>query len=124
MKMHRVYLHNLLWDQDSLGFLNRLNTYLDTADKYKIKTLFVLLDDVWHPLPKLGKQPDPTHSFIIQDGCKRQGLNFRRFSPTPRTKNYIKGVVSHFAQDSRVIGWDLYNEPDNVATQPEYANWN
>lgn len=59
MKMHRVYLHNLLWDQDSLGFLNRLNTYLDTADKYKIKTLFVLLDDVWHPLPKLGKQPDP-----------------------------------------------------------------
>ena len=28
MKMHRVYLHNLLWDQDSLGFINRINAYL------------------------------------------------------------------------------------------------
>ncbi len=122
MKMHRVYLHNLLWDQDSLGFLNRLNTYLDTADKYKIKTLFVLLDDVWHPLPKLGKQPDPTpfvhnSGWVQAPGALILGDSLRHHE----LKNYIKGVVSHFAQDSRVIGWDLYNEPDNVATQPEYA---
>ena len=35
-------------------------------------------------------------------------------------KNYVKGVISHFADDKRVVGWDLYNEPDNVAySDPE-----
>ena len=30
-------------------------------------------------------------------------------------KNYVKGIISHFADDNRIIGWDLYNEPGNVA---------
>ena len=54
MNLHRVYLHNLLWQQDSIGFLNRLDKYLSISDKYHIKTMFVLLDDVWHPRPKIG----------------------------------------------------------------------
>ena len=38
MNLHRVYLHNLLWDQDSLGFLKRLENYLKISDSKKIKT--------------------------------------------------------------------------------------
>ena len=44
MNLHRVYLHNLLWDQDSLGFLNRIENYLEISDSKGIKTLFVLLN--------------------------------------------------------------------------------
>ncbi len=122
MKMHRVYLHNLLWDQDSLGFINRINAYLETADKYQIKTMFVLLDDVWHPVPKLGKQPDPTpfvhnSGWVQAPGAAILGDSLRH----DELKNYIKGVVSHLAEDKRVVAWDLYNEPDNVANQPGYA---
>lgn len=122
MKMHRVYLHNLLWDQDSLGFINRINAYLETADKYQIKTMLVLLDDVWHPVPKLGKQPDPTpfvhnSGWVQAPGAAILGDSLRH----DELKNYIKGVVSHFAEDKRVVAWDLYNEPDNVANQPGYA---
>lgn len=122
MKMHRVYLHNLLWDQDSLGFINRINAYLETADKYQIKTMLVLLDDVWHPVPKLGKQPDPTpfvhnSGWVQAPGATILGDSLRH----DELKNYIKGVISHFAEDKRVVAWDLYNEPDNVANQPEYA---
>ena len=122
MKMHRVYLHNLLWDQDSLGFVNRINAYLETADKYQIKTMLVLLDDVWHPLPKLGKQPDPTpfvhnSGWVQAPGATILGDSLRH----DELKNYIKGVISHFAEDKRVVAWDLYNEPDNVANQPGYA---
>ena len=29
--------------------------------------------------------------------------------------------MSHFAEDDRVVGWDLYNEPDNVS--PEYPRY-
>lgn len=122
MKMHRVYLHNLLWDQDSLGFINRINAYLETADKYQIKTMLVLLDDVWHPVPKLGKQPDPTpfvhnSGWVQAPGAAILGDSLRH----DELKNYIKGVISHFAEDKRVVTWDLYNEPDNVANQPGYA---
>lgn len=122
MKMHRVYLHNLLWDQDSLGFINRINAYLETADKYQIKTMLVLLDDVWHPVPKLGKQPDPTpfvhnSGWVQAPGATILGDSLRH----DELKNYIKGVISHFAEDKRVVAWDLYNEPDNVANQPGYA---
>lgn len=119
MTLHRVYLHNLLWDQDSIGFLQRLDAYLQKADQFNIKTMFVLLDDVWHPVPKLGIQPDPiprvhNSGWVQAPGAEILGDSLRH----DELKNYIKGVVNHFANDKRVIAWDLYNEPDNVATQP------
>ena len=115
MNLHRVYLHNLLWDQDSLGLLKRIENYLKIADSNDIKTLFVLLDDCWHPLPKLGKQPDPipfvhNSQWVQAPGAYILGDSLRHIE----VKNYIKGVVTHFADDQRVIGWDLYNEPGNL----------
>ena len=114
--MHRVYLHNLLWDQDKDGFLKRLDDFLTIADGYEIKIMFVLLDDVWHPAPKLGKQPEPiphvhNSGWVQAPGYEILGNLERHDELEP----YIKGVISHFADDERVIAWDLYNEPDNVA---------
>ena len=117
MNMHRVYLHNLLWDQDSIGFLERVDNYLNISQSKDIKTLFVLLDDVWHPVPKLGKQPEPipfvhNSGWVQAPGSEILGDSSRH----DELKNYVKGVISHFADDKRVVGWDLYNEPDNVAS--------
>ncbi|MEO1009901.1 MAG: cellulase family glycosylhydrolase [Bacteroidota bacterium] len=122
MNLHRVYLHNLLWKQDSIGFLERLDHYLSIADKYGLKTMFVLLDDVWHPVPKLGKQPEPiphvhNSGWVQSPGAKILGDTTRH----KEMKSYIKGVVQAFANDSRVLAWDVYNEPDNVAGQPGRA---
>ena len=119
MNLHRVYLHNLLWQQDSIGFLNRLNEYLSLADKHGIKTMFVLLDDVWHPVPKLGKQPEPVphvhnSGWVQAPGAAILGDTTRH----KELKGYIKGVTGHFANDYRVLIWDVYNEPDNVSGQP------
>lgn len=119
MNLHRVYLHNLLWQQDSIGFLNRLDKYLSLANKHGIKTMFVLLDDVWHPIPKLGKQPEPVphvhnSGWVQAPGAEILGDPSRH----DELEGYIKGVTSHFANDNRVLIWDVYNEPDNVAYQP------
>lgn len=118
MNLHRVYLHNLLWEQDSIGFLKRLDDYLKIADTYGIKTMFVLLDDVWHPIPKLGKQPEPVphvhnSGWVQSPGAEILGDTTRH----EELKGYIKGVTKHFATDDRVLVWDVYNEPDNVAAQ-------
>ena len=56
MNTHRVFLHDLLWQQDSMGFLSRIDKFLEISHKNGIKTLLVFFDDVWHPMPKLGKQ--------------------------------------------------------------------
>lgn len=119
MNLHRVYLHNLLWEQDSLGFLKRLDEYLSLADKHGIKTMFVLLDDVWHPIPKLGKQPEPiphvhNSGWVQAPGAEILGDSTRH----KELEGYIKGVIKRFSADKRVLVWDVYNEPDNVAGQP------
>ena len=124
MNLHRVYLHNLLWDQDSLGFLKRIDNYLKISESYGIKTLLVLLDDVWHPVPKLGKQPEPipyvhNSGWVQAPGSAILGDSLRHVE----LKNYTKGIISHFSNDNRVVGWDLYNEPDNISpsnSNPKY----
>src|SRR3954451_10896177 len=52
----RVFLHDLLWQQDKEGFLKRIGRFLTIANKYGIKAMLVLFDAVWDPFPKPGKQ--------------------------------------------------------------------
>ena len=44
MNTMRVYLHDLLWQQDAEGFKRRLNTFLTISAKHGIKPMFVLFD--------------------------------------------------------------------------------
>src|SRR5215204_5875766 len=44
MNTMRVFLHDLLWQQDAEGFKKRLHEFLGIADKHGIKTMFVLFD--------------------------------------------------------------------------------
>src|SRR3546814_18223684 len=55
----RVFLHNLLWENDPQVLKKRLNEFLAIADKHKIQILFVLLDSVWDPNPAYGMQTSP-----------------------------------------------------------------
>jgi len=116
MNVHRVYLHNLLWKQDSNGFIDRLNVYLSIADRYELKTIFVLLDDVWHPVSKLGEQPAPIPHLHNSGWVQAPGAAILGdLNRHDELETYIKGIITAFADDERVIMWDLYNEPDNVA---------
>ncbi|WP_121357136.1 cellulase family glycosylhydrolase [Flavisolibacter nicotianae] len=111
----RVFLHNLLWDQDSQGFLNRINTFLDIAYKYKIRTMLVLFDAVWDPFPKLGVQPQPKHNVHNSGWVQSPGYDvLNNPARYDSLHAYVHGVVSHFKNDERVLIWDLYNEPDNM----------
>ena len=55
----RVFLHNLLWEQDRDGFVERVEQFLSIADKHQIGVMMVPLDGVWDPHPVPGKQRDP-----------------------------------------------------------------
>ncbi|MDO9373151.1 MAG: cellulase family glycosylhydrolase [Ferruginibacter sp.] len=113
----RVFLHHLLWEQDSKGFLKRMEDFLTIADKHGIKTMFVLFDGVWDPFPKLGTQPEPrTH---VHNSGWVQSPGFDVLNDPGKYDDlqaYVQGVVSHFKNDERVLIWDIFNEPDNLNT--------
>ena len=55
----RVFLHDIVWKQDSAAMLARMEEFLKLADKHKIGVMFVIFDSCWDPYPKPGKQRDP-----------------------------------------------------------------
>ena len=110
----RVYLHSLAYKADKEGFKKRIEQYLKIADKHSIKTIFVFFDDVWNPDPKIGKQqaPEPGihNSGWMQDPGYPASKNEENF---PELEIYVKDILRTFANDERVLFWDLYNEPGN-----------
>ncbi len=110
----RVFLHHIPWQQDSAAFIQRIDTYLGLADKHHIRTMLVLLDDVWNPYPVAGKQPAPKPHVHNSGWVQSPGREILEDSSRhEELKGYIKGIISHFKEDKRVIIWDLYNEPGN-----------
>jgi hypothetical protein len=111
----RVFLHDLLWQQDASGFQKRIDTFLAVAAKHHIRILFVLFDSCWDPYPHLGKQRDPRPGIHNSGWVQSPGAAALK-DPTqlPRLEAYVKGVVGAFANDPRILGWDVWNEPSNT----------
>jgi hypothetical protein len=114
MNTMRVFLQDQLWQQDSKGFVERLNIFLEIASKHHIRPLLVLFDSCWETNPHLGPQHPPIpgvhNSGWVQSPGKERLMDR---SVEPQLEAYVKGVVGAFAKDERVLGWDVWNEPDN-----------
>ena len=110
----RVFLHNLLWEQDREGFLRRVDQFLAIAEKHKIGVMMVPLDGVWDPQPKLGRQREPrphvhNSGWVQAPGAEILGDPARHDELRP----YIFSLIHHFRDDRRIQVWDLFNEPGN-----------
>ena len=114
MNTMRVFLHDLLWQQDPKGFQQRINVFLTIAAKHHIRPIFVLFDSCWDPNPQLGPQRPPIPGVHNSGWVQSPGMAaLRDPSQYPRLEAYVKGVVGAFANDPRILAWDLWNEPDN-----------
>ncbi|MDG2534143.1 cellulase family glycosylhydrolase [Sphingomonas sp. HITSZ_GF] len=114
MNTMRVFLHNLLWENDPEGLKKRMDVFLTIAAKHKIKPLFVLFDSCWDPNPVAGPQHPPIPGVHNSGWVQAPGAaRLKDESQYGKLESYVKGVVGAFANDSRVLGWDLWNEPNN-----------
>ena len=114
MTTMRVFLHNLLWENDPEGLKKRIDTFLTIAAKHKIKPMFVLFDSCWDPNPVAGKQHPPIPG--VHNSGWVQGPGAARLADTARydkLEAYVKDIVGSFANDKRVLAWDVWNEPNN-----------
>jgi hypothetical protein len=115
MNTMRVFLHDLLWKQDPSGFRKRIDRFLTVAKRHNIKPILVLFDSCWDPFPDTGIQRPA-----------RPGVHNSRWVQSPgaaaiqdpkqrnRYLEYATNIVLAFADDDRVLAWDVWNEPDNT----------
>jgi hypothetical protein len=121
MNTMRVFLHDLLWQQDAAGFRKRIDQFLTIAARHHIRPVLVLFDSCWDPQPRLGPQHPPVpgihNSGWVQSPGAAALADERQYS---RLKSYIQGVVGAFASDDRILAWDVWNEPgaDNANSYP------
>jgi hypothetical protein len=117
MNTMRVFLHDLLWQQDAAGFRNRIDQFLSIASRHHIRPLFVLFDSCWDPVPHLGPQHAPIPGVHNSGWVQSPGAKaLADPSEYPRLKAYVQGIVTAFAKDDRILGWDVWNEPGSDQT--------
>lgn len=110
----RCYLHDLAWQQDPEGFLDRLDLFLDAAAERGIRPVLVLFDDCWSDAPQPGPQPEPIPGVHNSRWLRSPGAR-ATLDPAawPGLEDYVRAVIGRHARDPRVLMWDLYNEPGN-----------
>ncbi len=114
MNTMRVFLHDLLWQQDADGFKKRIDEFLTIAAKHRIRPVFVLFDSCWDPLPHPGPQHPPIPGVHNSGWVQSPGaVALGDAKQYPRLKAYVQGVVGAFAKDDRILAWDIWNEPGN-----------
>jgi len=119
MNTMRVFLHDLLWQQDASGFQKRIDEFLTIAQRHHIRPIFVLFDSCWDPAPHLGPQHPPIPGVHNSGWVQSPGAAaLADPSHYPRLKTYVQGVVGAFAKDDRILAWDVWNEPgaDNAGS--------
>ncbi|GHA48019.1 hypothetical protein GCM10007103_31190 [Salinimicrobium marinum] len=122
MNTMRVYLHDLLHKNDPEGLYKRMDEYLEIADSHGIKTLFVFFDSCWDPFPQAGEQRDPKPHVHNSGWVQSPGQEVLKDSTEyPRLERYVKETIGQFREDKRILGWDVWNEPDNM-TGPSYED--
>lgn len=114
----RVYLHDLVWSADAVGFLQRIDAFLGIADARGMGVILVFFDDCHRTNPHPGPQPLPVRGVHNSGWSQSPGETIVRAfadgsvskSERNRLRDYVQSVMRRFADDSRVILWDLYNE--------------
>ena len=111
MNTMRVFLHNLLWQQDSAGFLKRMDEFLAVmADGFASSIMFILhgLQSVGSAAPeRLGSNNmAPQRSCMVNSGwVQSPGADILKDTShwDTEVKPYIVGVISHFRDDEQFL---------------------
>lgn len=111
----RIFLHDKVWSADRDAFFAHIEEFLKIADSHGISSLVTLFTN--------GGSRDRC---VDEDIAPIPGIHNSIWAQTPGietvndpsqwgwVKEYEQDVLRHFKDDSRIIAWCLYNEPENV----------
>ena len=116
MNTMRVFLHDLLWQQDPQGFRRRIDQFLTIAAKHRIKP------DVRAVRFRVGSVAEARQAARAEAGRAqlRLGAESRQrgapgsVAAWPRLEGYVKGVIGRFARRSAGARVGLVERADNT----------
>ena len=113
----RVFLQFLVWEAERDVFLDTFDNFLSLAHQHGISVMPILFDDCafsGKEEPYLGKQQDPVPGIHNSGWTPSPGFKMSADSSYDEIlETYVKTIIKRFATDSRILVWDLYNEPSN-----------
>lgn len=111
----RVFLSSVVYKNDSKGLKKRMDDFLDICKKHGIKPMFVFFDDCWNEESSYGKQPLPKTGIHNSGWVQDPSVSLRKDTVKlyEDLGRYVTDIVKTFADDERILLWDLYNEPGN-----------
>lgn len=111
----RIFLHHELWLKERDAFFAHVEEFLSIADRHGISSLVTLFTNGGSEQRHLGEDISPilgVHNSIWAQSPGTSIVNDP--SAWGPIEEYEKDVLRHFAHDSRIICWCIYNEPENV----------
>lgn len=112
----RTNLPFIVWQNDRDGLIKRIHQFLDICASCNIHVMLTLMDDCGFSgdHPYLGKQKEPRENIHNSQAAASPGRNIvMDESQWGEIESYITHIITSFADDERIIIWDLYNEPTN-----------
>ncbi|WP_420320030.1 cellulase family glycosylhydrolase [Flagellimonas sp.] len=111
----RVFLHYIPWKEDKEGFYERVDKFLEICAKHNMRVMLIFFDDVWHPNPESGLQPKPEQGVHNSGWVQCPGIDILKNLALHEAdlKSYVQETMERYVEDTRVLIWDLYNEPAN-----------
>ena len=112
----RLFLCDLVWQDDPDGFMDRLEQTVALADRHGLRILMTFFTNGGTiKNPYLKPQPEAVpgvHNSVWMASPGRDVVNDpSRWGPIER---YEKAVLKRYKDDPRIFAWCLYNEPENT----------
>ena len=125
----RMWLEFDIWYHERDKYLDRVDRVLTILDSYGIKLMPVIFNDcvpfgkpkdISIPYPKgkgswdkgyHGGHKDSPH--VVPDGLSYGWIRWDEEEQRTLCEQYIRDLAKRFKDDTRIIMWDLWNEPGN-----------
>ena len=112
----RLFLCDVVWQEDPKGFMARLEETVRLADKHGLRILMTFFTNGGTiKNPYTGPQPQPVpgvHNSVWMSSPGKDVVNNPERWPV--IERYLKQVMRRYKNDPRILAWCLYNEPEHT----------
>ena len=117
MNVIRIFLNDKVHQHNPDALYSKMQQLLDLCEKHDIYVMFTFFTNGGRPESNLGKQPEPVPGKHNSQWVKSPSLSvLGDDSKWGYLRDYVFGTVSKFADNKRVIAWNVFNEPGNVSS--------
>ena len=121
----RIILEFIVWKQEHDGFMERLERYIATADRYGISCMIVFGNDCMPPREELMHRMHLGEQRVdwgyhggrkVSQHGSFEGHGYSLLDDPVLAKEHeewVREIVTKYKDDERILLWDVFNEPGN-----------